>query len=120
MIRGRIAEPVFILDRIASEWLFVSGFWKKTNALLGTMFDQFEEDEAGPATLSQIARVLECEIFELQGLEDESMRFAYRWTPCGEAYILEMRRVTLIAHLAAARDFLFSAAEKGEILELSL
>lgn len=119
-IPDRVTEPVFVLDGIASEWLFVSEFWTKTNALLGTMFDQFEEDQAGPATLSQIALGLERQICELRRREDEAIRFVYRHTPCGEAYALETRRDTLISQLVAARDFLSSAAEKGEIPELSL
>ncbi|AJK46425.1 hypothetical protein BGL_1c19160 [Burkholderia plantarii] len=49
-----------------------------------------------------------------------SISFVYRWTPHGEVHVLETPRATLIAQLAAARDFLFSAAENGEMLELSL
>lgn len=119
-IAGRIEEPVFVLDGVASEWLFVSKFWKKTNALLGTMFGQFEEDEAEPATLGRIARELDDEICELEGREDETISFVYRWTPHGEVDVLETPRATLISQLAAARDFLFSAAENGELVELSL
>ncbi|UXU89087.1 hypothetical protein [Burkholderia sp. S-53] len=119
-IYGCIEEPVFVLDGIASEWLFVSKFWEKTNTLLGTMFDQFEEEVTGPATLSRIACELARQIFELEGWEDEVISFVYRWTPYGEVYVLETQRTTLISQLAAARDFLFMAAENGEILELSL
>ncbi|MCT7295575.1 hypothetical protein N5I84_05320 [Ralstonia sp. CHL-2022] len=119
-IAGQIEQPVFVLDGIASEWLFVSGFWKEANASLGTMFDQFEEDEADPATLRQIAHALDRQIRELEGRGDETISFVYRRTPHGEEPALVIQRGDLISQLAAARDFLFSAADKGEILELSL
>ncbi|EKS9797883.1 MULTISPECIES: hypothetical protein [Burkholderia] len=108
------------MDGIASEWLFVSKFWQRTNALLGTMFDQFEEEAAESTTLGKVACELEREICGLEEREDEIISFVYRWTPRGEAYVLEIPREALILQLAAARDFLFLAAENGEILELSL
>ncbi|AOI87813.1 hypothetical protein NUV26_29660 [Burkholderia pseudomultivorans] len=119
-IAGDIEAPVFVLDGIASEWLFVSKFWQRTNALLGTMFDQFEEEVAGPATLRKIADELACQICELEEREDEVISFVYRWTPHGEVYVLETPRATLVSHLAATRAFLSLAAENGEVLELSL
>ncbi|WP_192387873.1 hypothetical protein [Burkholderia cepacia] len=119
-IAGNIEEPVFVLDGIASEWLFVSGFWYRVNASLGTIYDQFEEDEAEPAALSQIACELAHQICELEGREEEMIRFIYRWTPQGETYTLEMQRADLISKLVEMRDFFNSAAASGEILELSL
>lgn len=119
-IAGNIEEPVFVLDGIASEWLFVSGFWYRVNSSLGTIYDQFEEDEAEPAALSQIACELAHQICELEGREEEMISFIYRWTPQGETYTLEMQRADLISKLVEMRDFFNSAAASGEILELSL
>jgi hypothetical protein len=119
-IAGCIDEPVFVLDGVASEWLFVSKFWQRANTLLGTMFDQFEEEVAEPAILGQIACELAHQICELEDREDEIIRFVYRWTPQGEVYVLETRRATLISQLEAVRDFLFLAAKNDEALELSL
>lgn len=84
------------------------------------MFDQFEEEVAEPATLSQIACELTHQICDLEERKDEIISFVYRWTPHGEVYVLETRRATLISQLETVRDFLFQAAKNDEALELSL
>jgi hypothetical protein len=67
-ISERLSEPVFILDGIASEWLFATGFWARINRSMGTMYDQYEEDEAAPAHIDQIAVQMCREIGELEAL----------------------------------------------------
>ncbi|MHA6833640.1 hypothetical protein [Ralstonia pseudosolanacearum] len=119
-IAGRDDAPIFTLAGTASEWLFASGFWRQTNALLGTMFDQFEEDEAVPAQLRQIAYELEQRICMLEAQSDEVVHFVYRWTPSGEACALEAKRADLVSQLTAMRNILASAAANGDTLMLSL
>ncbi|MBB3262198.1 hypothetical protein F4827_007053 [Paraburkholderia bannensis] len=114
------SEPVFVLDGIASEWLFASGFWTRINRLMGTMYDQYEEDEAAPANLDQIAAQMCCEIRELEAREEEMIRFRCGWFSTGEAHTLETPRATLVAQLVSLQSFLERMAASGTTLELSL
>ncbi|WP_321964934.1 hypothetical protein [Paraburkholderia sp. J7] len=119
-IAGKPAEPVFTLDSAVSEWLFASGFWNQINNSLGTMFDQFEEDEVEPAVLVQIASDLDCRIraLEIQGAEE--VRFVCGWSSSGDSHAVKVRRTSLISQLAMLRSLLASAAANGEVLEFNL
>jgi hypothetical protein len=119
-IAERPAEPVLVLEGVTSEWLFASGFWKRINHLMGTMFDQFEGDEAEPATLNQIACEMDCHIRELEARSDETIRFVCGWSGTGEPHTIETPRANLISQLAVLRTFLASSSANGDTLELSL
>lgn len=114
------AESVFVLAGEASEWLFASGFWKRVNHLMGTMFDQFEEDEVEPAALNQVACEMQRHIRELEARSDETLSFVCSWSGTGEPHSIETPRVTVISQLATLREFLVSSAARGDTLALSL
>jgi hypothetical protein len=115
-----LVDPVFALEGITSEWLFASGFWKRINQLMGTVFDQFEEDEAEPVILNRIACEMEYHIRELEARPDETIRFVCGWSGTGEPHTIETPRVALISQLASLQCFLASTAADGFTLELSL
>jgi hypothetical protein len=117
---GGIAEPILILDGAVSEWLFASGFWKRINSSLGTMFDQFEEDEAGPTILLQIAHELESCVRSIHSQSGDAVCFVCGWSPSGEAHTVEIQRKDLVSQLVTLRSLLASAATNREVLELSL
>ena len=119
-IAGGSAEPVFMLDGAVSEWLFASGFWNRINYSLGTMFDQFEEDEAEPAVLVRIASELEIWVGSLESQGEEKVRFVCGWSPSGDAHTVEVQRTDLISQLVMLRSLLASAAANRNVLEFSL
>lgn len=119
-IAGGSAEPAFILDGAVSEWLFTSGFWNRINNSLGTTFDQFEEDEAEPAVLLQIAPELEFCLRSLQSQGDGPVSFVCGWSPAGDTHTIEVQRADLVSQLVALRDLLASAAANREVLRFSL
>lgn len=116
----RPSDPVFVLDGIASEWLFAVGFWNRINRSIGTIFDQYEEDEAAPAALYRIAEQLLCAIRELEACDEETIQFRCGWLGTGEPHILETPRTDLISQLVSLQSFLALAAASGITLELSL
>ncbi len=117
---GAVAEPVFILDGAVSEWLFASGFWKRINNSLGTMFDQFEEDEAVPTVLLQIASELESCVRSLYSQNEDTVCFVCGWSPGGDAHTVEVQRKDLVSQLVMLRSLLASAAANNDVLEFSL
>ena len=117
---GAVAEPVFILDGAVSEWLFASGFWKRINSSLGTMFDQFEEDEAEPTVLLQIASELEFCVRSLHSQSGDTVCFVCGWSPSGDVGTVEVQRKDLVSQLVMLRSLLASAAANREVLEFSL
>ncbi|GLZ16841.1 hypothetical protein Bpla01_03710 [Burkholderia plantarii] len=108
------------MEGAASEWLFASGFWTRVNRLMGTMYDQYEEDEASPATLEQIASRMRCQIRELEMGDEEMIRFTCGWFSTGAACVLETPRAVLVSQLILLQSFLERMAESGTTLELSL
>lgn len=117
---GAISEPIFILDGAASEWLFASGFWKRINSSLGTMFDQFEEDEAEPPILLQIASELECCLRSLHSRSEDTVCFVCGCSTNGDAHTVEVQRKDLVSQLAMLRSLLASAAANKNVVELNL
>lgn len=85
---GDVAEPIFILDGAVSERLFASGFWKRINSSWGTMFDQFEDDEAAPTILLQIASELESCVRSLHSQSGDTVCFVCGWSPRGTPTLL--------------------------------
>jgi hypothetical protein len=119
-IAGGSAELVFMLDGAVSEWLFASGFWNRINYSLGTMFDQFEEDEGEPAVLVRIASELEIWVGSLESQGEEKVSFVCGWSPTGDAHTVEVQRTDLISQLVMLRSLLASAAANRNVLEFSL
>jgi hypothetical protein len=87
---------------------------------MGTMYDQYEEDEAAPANLDQIAAQMRCEIRELEARDEEMICFRCGWLSTGEALTLETARATLVSQLVSLQSFLERMATNGTTLELSL
>jgi hypothetical protein len=119
-ISERLSEPVFVLEGIASEWLFALGFWTRIDRLMGTIYDQYEEGEAGPANLDQIAAHMRHEIRELEARDEEMIRFRCGWFSTSEAHTLETPRATLVSQLVSLQSFLERMAASGTTFELSL
>lgn len=117
---GAIPEPIFVLDGVASEWLFASGFWKRINSSLGTTFDQFEDDQAEPTILLQIASELESCVRSLHSQSGDTVCFVCGWSPSGDAHTVEVPRKDLVLQLGTLRSLLASAAANKEVLEFSL
>ncbi|WP_321867849.1 hypothetical protein [Paraburkholderia tropica] len=70
--------PEFEMSGVLSEWLFAVGFWRNFNAAHGTMFDQFEEDEADETVVRAITFALADQMQLLEGRPEEVLDFAYR------------------------------------------
>jgi len=119
-IAGNSAEPVFILDGAVSEWLFASGFWNRINNSLGTMFGQFEENEAESTVLLQIASELESCVRALQSQCEDTVCFVCGWSPAGDAHTVKVQRTDLVSQLVMLRSLLASAAANRDVLEFSL
>lgn len=117
---GDVAEPIFILDGAVSERLFASGFWKRINSSWGTMFDQFEDDEAAPTILLQIASELESCVRSLHSQSGDTVCFVCGWSPRGDADTIEVQRKDLVSQRVMLRSLLASAAASREALEFSL
>lgn len=54
------------LSGLLSEWLFSSRFWSNFNARHGTMFDQYEEDDADVSTVAAVVEALDERIHALR------------------------------------------------------
>jgi hypothetical protein len=103
-----------------SEWLFSSGFWSDFNAEHGTMFDQFEEDEAKILTVKAIVKALNERIQALQGLDECSIEFVYRWTAEHKPLTTSVPRDLLLLELITLKNFLVDAVTKNCSVTFSL
>jgi hypothetical protein len=117
---GVIAEPIYILDGVVSEWLFASGIRERIHSLLGTMFDQFEEDEAESTVLLQIASEQESCIRSLHSQGGDTVCFICGWSPSRDAHTVEVQRNGLVSQVVMLRNLPASAAANREVLEFSL
>lgn len=103
-----------------SEWLFSSKFWSDFNAKHGTMFDQFEEDEADVAVVKAVVEALDERECALQELSERNVEFVYRWTPDHEPVTTSVSRELLLSELVTFRDFLVGAVAKNRSVTFSL
>ncbi|MBB6183952.1 hypothetical protein [Oleiagrimonas soli] len=103
-----------------SEWLFSSKFWFDFNARHGTMFDQFEEDDADVPIVNAIVEALDVKVSFLQNLGVSDIEFVYRWTPEQGFLKISVPRESLLSELVRFRDFLVDAAAKNHCVTLSL
>lgn len=114
------SPSVFRLSGALSEWLFSSKFWANFNAKYGTMFDQYEEDEAPVPIINAIVEALDERIRVLQGQDEPSIEFVYRWTPEKTPITISVPRDLLISELIGFRNFLIRAAANSLCLCFSL
>lgn len=108
------------LDEIVSEWLFVSGFWARINQTLGTMFDQFEEDEVAPDMLGDVASELDAQVRSLELSASARISFICRRLASGETLTVELQCTALLSELTKLRDFLIASCAADERVEFSL
>lgn len=103
-----------------SEWLFSSKFWSDFNAKHGTMFDQFEEDEADVTVVNAVVEALDGRIRALRELDACNVEFVYRWASEHKPLSTSVPRELLLSELARFRDFLVDAVAKNRCVTFSL
>ena len=108
------------LSGLLSEWLFSSKFWSNFNAKHGTMFDQFEEDEADIKTVKAIVNAIHEVIDNLDKSEEHNIEFTYRWTVEHKPLKASIQKESLMSELAIFYDFLVDAVTKKQCIIFSL
>lgn len=108
------------LSGLLSEWLFASKFWSDFNAKHGTMFDQFEEDDADVPVVKEIVEALDERMRALRELDKGNVEFVYRWTSEHKPLKTSVPRELLQSDLAVLRDFLVDAVAKNRRVTFSL
>ncbi|WP_321788084.1 MULTISPECIES: hypothetical protein [Paraburkholderia] len=98
------AGPMHRLSGELSEWLFASKFWANFNSKNGSIFGQFEEDEAGPDIARKISHELAEKLKELNDVED--VIFAYRKTQAGDKEYIQVTASQLIHEIKSLAEFL--------------
>ncbi|SMF26600.1 hypothetical protein SAMN06295900_104427 [Trinickia caryophylli] len=96
-----------------SEWLFASKFWSDLNAKQGTMFDQFEEDEADVPIIRVVVEELERRVRALRELGEHDVEFVYRWTAEHKPLTTSVPRESLLSEVVMLRDFLADAVAQN-------
>ena len=117
---GENISSVFRLSGVLSEWLFSSKFWSDFNERHGTMFDQYEEDEAKAPIVKALAEALEEKIAALQSNDAINIEFVYGWTSERAPLTTSISRVQLLSELAEFHDFLVASVGKNLLLSFSL
>ncbi|WP_413216016.1 hypothetical protein [Paraburkholderia kururiensis] len=103
-----------------SEWLFATGFWRGVNAKCGTMFDQYEEDEATATMAQLIAASLGDKARELGSFGEGTVEFIRGWTAAGAPLKASVSKHGLLAELIQLQELLTGAAERGHRVRFSL
>ncbi|WP_321818204.1 MULTISPECIES: hypothetical protein [unclassified Paraburkholderia] len=125
----RMQESLVLMDEGAvalrlsgplSEWLFSLRFWSDFNAKHGTMFDQFEEDEADVTVVNAVIEALDVRMSALQNLVTDNIEFVYLWTSEHEPLKASVSRELLLSELTRFRDFLVDAVAKSRGVTFSL
>jgi hypothetical protein len=117
----QVAEGAeFRLSGVLSEWLFATHFWRDFNASHGTMFDQFEEDEAGQDVVKEIAASISERIGQLRSGREQPAEFAYRHLPDGSAITAKVAPSDAIEELTKLYRFLLDVSEKCAHVSLNL
>jgi hypothetical protein len=112
------SDPVdrLVLLPEISEWLFASGFWKKVKSELGTIFDQYEEDEAPPAILRSFLPFLQEEIERVRELDECLIESDRGWDAESGSLKAQVGRAELLAELARLHELVDSACDQGRTL----
>jgi filamentous hemagglutinin len=103
-----------------SEWLFSLRFWSDFNAKHGTMFDQFEEDEADLVIVKAVIESLDEKARALQSLDIDNVEFIYRWTSEYEPIKARVSRDLLLSEITKFREFLLVAVSENRDVIFSL
>lgn len=103
-----------------SEWLFSSKFWSDFNTKHGTMFDQFEEDEADVVIVKAVVEALDAKMCALEELDERNVEFVYRWTHEHEPLTISVPSESLLSELVTFRDFLVGAVAKNRLVTFAL
>ncbi|WP_155648668.1 hypothetical protein [Burkholderia pseudomultivorans] len=93
------------LSGVLSEWLFASKFWAQINMRCGTIFDQYEEDEACEDVVGIIYADLAKRIQDLTGKVGE-IEFVHGWDVNGVPLTARINSLDLIRQIEEFRDFL--------------
>ena len=110
----------FALSPETSEWLFASSFWQRANAELGTVFDQYEEEEACPTVLCSFLPLLEKVVAEVRSLDRSRIEFVRGWDAKGAALKAHVARSALLAELMRLQEFVSTACAQGKTLVFEL
>ncbi|MBR8330361.1 hypothetical protein KDW69_01725 [Burkholderia ambifaria] len=107
------------LSGLFSEWLFASKFWAQINAHCGTIFDQYEEDEAGEDVVAIISAELAKRIQDLSGTRGE-IEFVHGWDVNHTPLVARINAVDLVREIAEFREFLDIALKRHVGVYVSL
>ncbi|WP_159463106.1 hypothetical protein [Caballeronia ptereochthonis] len=113
-------SSVFELSGNLSEWLFSVGFWRSFNLRHGTMFDQFEEDEADTKTVSAVATAFANLIRSIEAKQPETIQFVYRHLSDGTTISATVEKAELLTEIRSMHDFLVHAVEMKSTLTFAL
>ncbi|MBR8037524.1 hypothetical protein KDW40_04045 [Burkholderia cenocepacia] len=107
------------LSGLFSEWLFASKFWAKINEICGTIFDQYEEDEASEGIVEIISTELSKKIKDLSGREGE-IEFLHGWDSNRTPLVARISVIDLVGEIVGFREFLDIALKHHVGVYLSL
>jgi hypothetical protein len=117
---GSLNSPAFEMSGVLSEWLFSIGFWREFNSEHGTMFDQFEEDEASTIVVRDIVSALAGLIASIERGERHVTGFTYRRLPDGTAITANATKESLLEELKSLCQFLEESVGRQSTLLFSL
>lgn len=99
LIKIKNSESRYLASAGLSEWLFAEKFWEKINISCGTLFDQFEDDEASTQTCVEIAKQLSIIISLLNDLDVNKISFSIGQNEKHEDLLVELTKIDLVAEL---------------------
>ena len=103
-----------------SVWLHTSCFWLDFNARHGTIFDQFEEDEADMSMVKAIIEALDDRICVLHKLSEDYVEFVFSWDAEYKSMSMRLPKNFLLSELVVFRDFLNDVVAKNCCVLFSL
>ncbi|WP_224010645.1 hypothetical protein [Paraburkholderia tropica] len=94
------------LSGVLSEWLFASGFWSEVNEICGTMFDQYEEDEASPDIVLVIQQEIDKKASGLRMSTEPKFEFVRGWAADWTPLKVSANTEDVLEELKIFRNFL--------------
>lgn len=113
------AIRVIRLSGLLSEWLFATKFWAQINMRCGTIFDQYEEDEAGEDVVKIISAELVKRIKDLSGKGGE-IEFVHGWDVNRTPLVARINVIDLVREIEEFREFLNIALKSHVGVYMSL
>ena len=103
-----------------SEWLFASGVLADINKRIGSLLDQYEEDEVPPQSLPQILDVFRERERELTESRGEELEFIRGWDAERRPMVVKMPTAHVLKELAKCKSLIDMAMneEVGLTFEL--